>query len=60
MALFEGILSETMKKELAKEEYELQDGSVVSNIEGICQSLISRALEGDLQVIDLIARLTGK
>ena len=53
------VLAEQMKIELAKVEYELTDGSLVSNLEGICQSLIGRALDGDLQVINLIAELTG-
>ena len=57
--MFESVLAETMKKELAKVEYELSDGSKVSNLEGICQSLIGRALDGDLSVIELIAELSG-
>ena len=57
--MFENILSETMKKELSKVEYKLEDGSTVTNLEGICQSLIGRALDGDLNVIELIAELTG-
>ena len=61
MGMFENTseLAEQMKKELAKEEYKLEDGSTVTNLEGICQTLIGRALDGDLQVVELIAELTG-
>ena len=52
-------LAEQMKIELAKEECLLEDGSAVSNLQGICQHLIGRALQGDLNVIDMIAGLTG-
>ena len=57
--MFDSALAETMRKELAKAEYELEDGKTVTNLEGICQTLIGRALDGDLQVIGLIAELTG-
>ena len=50
-------LAEQMKAELAKKEYQLEDGSTVSNLEGICQALIGRALDGDLQVVRLISDL---
>ena len=61
MAMFdtESALAEQMKKELAKVEYQLEDGKMVSNLEGICQGLIGRALDGDLQVIGLISELAG-
>jgi len=61
MAMFDSasVLAEQMKKELAKQEYQLTDGTTVTNIEGICQGLIGRALDGDLNVIQLIADLTG-
>jgi len=61
MAMFNdtSALSEQMKIELAKKEYHLEDGSIVSNLEGICQALISRALDGDLQVVSLISDLVG-
>ncbi|MDR0474183.1 MAG: hypothetical protein LBH43_10995 [Treponema sp.] len=61
MSMFENTsaLAEQMKKELAKQEYQLTDGSTVSNLEGICQGLIGRALDGDLNVVELIAELTG-
>jgi len=62
MAMFENtsVLAEQMKKELGKVEYELQDGSTVSNLEGICQGLIGRALNGDLSAIEFIFELEGK
>jgi hypothetical protein len=53
-------LVEQMEKELAKQECKLEDGSLVTNLEGICQALIGRALNGDLQAADFIAKLTGK
>ena len=61
MGMFDetSVLAEQMKKELSKVEYKLADGSTVSNLEGICQGLIGRALDGDLNVIELIAELTG-
>ena len=58
--MFESVLAETMKKELAKVEYVLENGEKVSNLEGLCQNLIGRALDGDLNVVQLIAELTGK
>ena len=61
MAMFESKLSEQLETELMKQEYKLEDGSMVTNIEGICQGLIDRALDGDLSVIHLISELlTGK
>jgi hypothetical protein len=63
MAMFDdaSALAEQMKKELAKIECELEDGSRVSNLEGICQKLIGRALDGDLHVVSLISDLiSGK
>ena len=61
MGMFEGtssVLAEAMKKELAKVEFQLSDGSTVSNLEGICQGLISRAADGDLSAVNLISELT--
>ena len=52
-------LAEQMKIELAKTECDPGDGSKITNLEGICQHLIGRALQGDLNVIGLIAELTG-
>jgi len=54
------VLAEQMKIELSKAEYQLADGKTVTNLEGICQGLIGRALDGDLRVVELIAELTGK
>jgi hypothetical protein len=53
-------LAEQMGKELAKVECKLEDGSTVTNLEGICQALIGRALNGDLQAADFITKLTSK
>jgi hypothetical protein len=54
-------LAEQMKKELSKLEYQLENGATVTNLEGICQNLVGRALDGDLQVITLISDLlSGK
>jgi len=49
-----------MKIELNKAECELEDGSRVTNLEGICQRLIGRALDGDLNTIEYIAKLTAE
>jgi len=59
MAMFDNAsaLAEQLRKELAKTECQLEDGSMVTNLEGICQRLIGRALDGDLTVIQLIADL---
>jgi len=63
MAMFENdsALSEQMRTELAKKECELEDGSKVTNLEGICQRLIGRALDGDLNAVNVISELiSGK
>jgi hypothetical protein len=62
MGMFDesSILVEQMEKELAKAECKLEDGSMVTNLEGICQAFIGRALNGDLQAADFIAKLIGK
>jgi hypothetical protein len=62
MAMFDDTpaLAACMGKELAKKECQLEDGSTVTNLEGICQAFIGRALDGDLQAAEFIARLTGK
>ena len=52
-------IAEQMKIELAKQEYKLADGSTVTNLEGICQGLIGRALDGDLQVVNLISEIVS-
>jgi hypothetical protein len=38
----------------------MEDGSMATNLEGICQAFIGRALNGDLQAADFIVKLTGK
>lgn len=53
-------LTAQMKKELEKVECKLDDGSTVSNLEGICQAFIGRALNGDLPAAEFIAKLMGK
>lgn len=53
-------LAEQMEKELAKQECKMEDGSMATNLEGICQAFIGRALNGDLQAADFIAKLIGK
>jgi hypothetical protein len=62
MGMFDekSVLADQMEKELAKKECKLEDNSIVTNLEGICQALIGRALNGDLQAADFIAKLTGK
>jgi len=52
-------LAEQMKKELAKNECKLEDGSMVTNLEGICQKLIGRASDGDQNAINMISELIG-
>jgi hypothetical protein len=61
MAMFENstALADQMKIELAKKEYQMADGSIVTNLEGICQHLIGRALDGDLNCVSLISDLIG-
>jgi hypothetical protein len=62
MAMFDdtSALAACMEKQLALKECQLEDGSTVTNLEGICQAFIGRALDGDLQAADFIARITGK
>jgi hypothetical protein len=59
MAMFDNdsALSKQMNIELAKKECKLEDGSTVSNLEGICQGLIGRALNGDLNAVNMISEL---
>ena len=61
MSMFENssVLAEEMKKQLSKVEYVLESGETVSNLEGLCQGLIGRALDGDMQATAFIAELTG-
>lgn len=51
------VLALELERALELKEAELEDGSIVSNKEAICQLLIEKALQGDLITIDLIARL---
>jgi hypothetical protein len=62
MAMFDdkSALAEQMEKELAKKEVKLEDGTLVTNLECICQSLIGRALNGDLLATEFITKLAGK
>ena len=53
-------LAEAMKIELAKQEYEQEDGKMITNLEAICQNIISRAIDGDLSAVNLINELMGK
>lgn len=46
-------------EQLALKECKLEDGSLVSNADGICQMMIQRALDGDLQVVELIDRISN-
>jgi hypothetical protein len=59
MAMFdtESALAKEMEKQLARKECKLEDGTTVSNLEGICQSFIGRALNGDLSAADFIVKL---
>ena len=54
------LLGEVMRKELAKEEFELEDGKIITNLEAICQNIIGRAIDGDLSAVNLINELMGK
>ena len=57
--MFDNKVAEQMKTELEKKEYVLADGSTVTNLEGICQGLIGRALDGDLNAAKLISELVS-
>lgn len=46
-----------LKRTLELKEVKMEDGSLVSNKEAICQLLIEKALQGNTEVIDLIAKL---
>ena len=53
-------LAEAMKIELAKVEYQQEDGKMITNLEAICQNIIGRAIDGDLSAVNLINELMGK
>lgn len=53
----ENIFVEKLIKHLNEKEAELPDGSRISNMDGIIDSLIGKALDGDVSVIKLIRDL---
>lgn len=53
----ENIFVEKLIKHLNEKEVELPDGSRISNMDGIIDSLIGKALDGDVSVIKLIRDL---
>jgi len=46
-----------LREQLRLKECKLEDGTMVSNMEGICQAMIGRALNGDLAVVELMNKL---
>ena len=56
----ESAFSAAMDKNLAAVECRLEDGSTVSNLDGICQALIGRALNGDMLAVEFIAKLQNR
>jgi hypothetical protein len=46
-----------IKKHLALRECRLEDGALATNLDGICQMLVAKALDGDLVAVDFIAKL---
>ena len=46
-----------LREQLKLKECKLEDGTMVSNMEGICQAMIGRALNGDLAVVELMNKL---
>ena len=53
----ENIFVEKLIKHLNEKEVELPDGSRISNMDGIIDSLIGKALDGDVTVIKLMRDL---
>ena len=53
----ENIFVEKLIKHLNEKEVELPDGNRISNMDGIIDSLIGKALDGDVAVIKLIRDL---
>lgn len=53
----ENIFVEKLIKHLNEKEVELPDGSRISNMDGIIDGLIGKALDGDVAVIKLIRDL---
>ena len=52
-------LKKKLNEHLALKECRLDDGNLVTNLDGICQMLIERALSGDLQVVELIDKIAN-
>ena len=52
-------LKDKLNEHLALQECKLEDGTMVSNLDGICDMLIGRALNGDLQVVELIEKIAN-
>lgn len=52
-------LKDKLNEHLALKECRLEDGALVTNLDGICQMLIERALSGDLQVVELIDKIAN-
>ena len=53
----ENIFVEKLIKHLNEKEVELPDGNRISNMDGIIDSLIGKAIDGDVAVIKLIRDL---
>ena len=53
----ENIFVEKLIKHLNEKEVELPDGNRISNMDGIIDSLIGKALDGDVTVVKLIRDL---
>lgn len=52
-------IKDKLNEHLGLKECKLEDGSMVTNLDGICQMLIDRALSGDLQVVELIDKIAN-
>lgn len=52
-------LKDKLNEHLALKECKLEDDTLVTNLDGICQMLIERALSGDLQVVELIDKIAN-
>lgn len=53
-------LKEKLIEHLHIKECKLEDGSIVENLDGICQMLIGRSLDGDLTSVQMIRDLIKK
>lgn len=56
----ESSLLKELRRTLDLKKAQLEDGSIVTNKEAICQVLMEKALKGDLAVIDLIVRILNR